>query len=130
MGRDRKYCNKNTISIENLRKKVSPVSLEDYFILRYYKDNVNCECIGLELGISGSSVRRIMKELGINLRNKEQCMKRLHNYTRGRKWTNEKAKENVSKGVKHSYDEVDGLREQRSKDNVKVWSSMLENEKV
>ena len=40
MGRDSKYCNKNTISIENLRKKVSPVSLEDYFILRYYKDNV------------------------------------------------------------------------------------------
>lgn len=129
MGRDSKYCNKNTISIENLRKKVSPVSLEDYFILRYYKDNVNCECIGLELGISGSSVRRIMKELGINLRNKEQCVKRLHNYTRGRKWTNEKAKENVSKGVKSSYDEIDGLREQRSKDNVKVWSSMSENEK-
>ena len=48
MGRDSKYCNKNTINIENLRKKVSPVSLEDYFILRYYKDNVNCECIGLE----------------------------------------------------------------------------------
>ena len=56
-------------------------------------------------------------------------MKRVHNCTRGRKWTNEKAKENVSKGVKHSYDEIDGLREQRSKDNVKVWSSMSENEK-
>lgn len=129
MARDSKYCNKNTISIESLRAKVAPVSLEDYFVLKYYKDNVNCECIGLELGISGSSVRRIMKELGIDLRNKEQCMKRLHDYTRGRKWINEQAKENVSKGVKCSYKEIDGLREQRSKDNIKAWSSMSEQEK-
>ena len=114
MGRDSKYCNKKTIKIEDLRDKVSPISLEDYFVLRYYKDDVSCEDIGKELGISGSSARRIMNELGISLRNKRQTMKRLHNYTRGRKWDNEQAKRNVSEGVKRSYDVVKGLREFRA----------------
>lgn len=114
MGRDSKYCNKKTIKIEDLREKVAPISLEDYFVLRYYKDDVNCETIGKELGISGSSVRRIMNELGIELRNKSLVMKRLHNKTRGRKWTNEQAKKNVSEGVKRSYDVVNGLRELRA----------------
>ena len=50
-------------------------------------------------------------------------------YTRGRKWTNEQAKKNVSEGVKRSYDVVDGLREKRSKDNVRVWNEMTEDEK-
>ena len=129
MGRCSKYCNKKTIKIEDLREKVAPISLEDYFVLRYYKDDVNCEMIGKELGISGSSVRRIMNELGIELRNKNQVMKRLHNKTRGRKWANEQAKKNVSEGVKRSYDVIDGLREKRSKDNVRVWNEMTEDEK-
>lgn len=129
MGRDSKCCNKKTIKIEDLRAKVSPISLEDYFILRYYKDDVSCETIGQELGISGSSVRRIMNELGISLRNKNQVMKRLHAKTKGRKWTNEQAKKNVSEGVKRSYNVVDGLREKRSKDNIKVWNEMSEDEK-
>lgn len=114
MGRGSKYCNKKTIKIEDLREKVAPISLEDYFVLRYYKDDVSCETIGKELGISGSSVRRIMNELGIELRNKSLVMKRLHNKTRGRKWTNEQAKKNVSEGVKRSYDVIDGLRELRA----------------
>lgn len=129
MGRGSKYCNKKTIKIEDLREKVAPTSLEDYFVLRYYKDDVNCETIGKELGISGSSVRRIMNELGIELRNKNQVMKRLHAKTKGRKWTNEQAKKNVSEGVKRSYDVIDGLREKRSKDNVRVWNEMTEEEK-
>lgn len=32
MGRDSKYCNKKTIKIKDLREKVTPTSLEDYFI--------------------------------------------------------------------------------------------------
>jgi len=114
MGRDSKYCNKKTIKVEDLREKVAPISLEDYFILRYYRDDVNCETIGKELGISGSSVRRIMSELGIGLRNKNQVMKRLHAKTKGRKWTSEQARKNVSEGVKRSYDVIDGLRELRA----------------
>ena len=114
MGRNSKYCNKKTIKIEDLRKKVLPISLEDYFILRYYRDDVNCETIAKELEISASSVRRIMNELGIGIRNKKLVMKRLHNYTKGRKWTNEQAKKNVSEGVKQSYDAVEGLRELRA----------------
>lgn len=114
MGRDSKYCNKKTIKIEDLREKVAPINLEDYFVLRYYRDDVNCETIGKELGISGSSVRRIMNELGIDLRNRSLVMKRLHNKTRGRKWTNEQAKKNVSAGVKRSYEVIDGLREFRA----------------
>lgn len=43
MGRDSKYCNKKTIKIKDLREKVAPTSLEDYFILRYYKDDVRCK---------------------------------------------------------------------------------------
>ena len=114
MGRDSKYCNKKTINIESLRNKVLPLSLEDYFVIRYYKDDVNCEKIGEELGISGSSTRRIMKELGLPLRNKRQVMKRLHAKTKGRKWTNEQARKNVSEGVKRSYDVIEGLRELRA----------------
>lgn len=66
MGRDSKYCNKNTISIENLRKKVSPVSLEDYFILRYYKDNVNCECIGYMPGLVTMNASKRIKKRKVN----------------------------------------------------------------
>lgn len=70
-----------------------------------------------------------MKFVGVDLRNKKQVMKRLHNYTKDRKWMNEQAKKNVSKGVKRSYEVIDGLMEKRSKDNVKTWDKMTEEEK-
>ena len=130
MGRDNKYCNKKTIKIEYLREKVAPVSLEDYFILRYYRDDANCEIIGKELGISGSSVRRIMNELGIELRNKNQVMKRLHAKTKGRKWTNEQAKKNVSEGVKRSYDVIDGLKELRAETFRKAKEEHKNNQNI
>jgi len=116
-------------NIKTLEKLVEPQSLSDFFTIKYYKEDLTCEQIGSLLGVSGSSVRRYMKHVGVALRNKNQVMKRLHNYTRGRKWTNEQAKKNVSVGVKRSYEVIDGLREQRSKDNIQVWNGMKEEEK-
>ena len=116
-------------NVKKLEDLVKPQSLKDFFIIKYYKEDLSCEQIGNLLGISAASVRRYMKFVGVDLRNREQCMKRLHDYTRGRKWTNEQAKKNVSEGVKRSYDVVDGLREKRSKDNVRVWNEMTEDEK-
>lgn len=114
-------------NVRDLEKLVYPQRLSDYFTIKYYQEKLTCEQIGEELGISGSSVRRYMKFVGVDLRNREQCMKRLHDYTRGRKWDNEEAKTNVSKSVKASY--TPELRKQRSKDNVRVWDSMSEQEK-
>ena len=101
-------------NVRDIEKLVYPQRLSDYFTIKYYQEKMTCEQIGEELGISGSSVRRYMKFVGVDLRNREQCMKRLHDYTRGRKWTNEQAKKNVSEGVKRSYDVIDGLRELRA----------------
>lgn len=114
-------------NVRDIEKLVYPQRLSDYFTIKYYQEKMTCEQIGEELGISGSSVRRYMKFVGVDLRNREQCMKRLHDYTRGRKWDNEEAKINVSKGVKASY--TSELRKQRSKDNARVWDSMSEQEK-
>ena len=116
-------------NVHDIEKLAYPQRLSDYFTIKYYQEKMTCEQIGEELGISGSSIRRYMKFVGVDLRNRERCMKRLHDYTRGRKWTNEQAKKNVSEGVKRSYDVVDGLREKRSKDNVRVWNEMTEDEK-
>ena len=114
-------------NVRDLEKLVYPQRLSDYFTIKYYQEKLTCEQFGEELGISGSSVRRYMKFVGVDLRSKEQCMKRLHDYTRGRKWDNEEAKANVSKGVKASY--TPELRKQRSKDNVRAWGLMSEQEK-
>lgn len=116
----------NVRKLENL---VKPQSLKDFFIIKYYKEDLSCEQIGNLLGISAASVRRYMKFVGVDLRNKNQVMKRLHAKTKGRKWTSEQAKKNVSEGVKRSYDAIDGLREKRSKDNIKTWNKMTEEEK-
>lgn len=116
-------------NIRKLENIVKPQSLKDFFIIKYYKEDLSCEQIGSLLNISAASVRRYMKFVGVDLRNKKQVMKRLHNYTKGRKWTNEQAKKNVSKGVKRSYEVIDGLREQRSKDNIRAWNEMQDKEK-
>lgn len=116
-------------NVRKLEEIVKPQSLKDFFIIKYYKEDLSCEQIATLLGISSSSVKRYMKFVGVDLRNKDQVMKRLHAKTKGRKWTNEQAKRNVSEGVKRSYDVIDGLREKRSKDNVKVWNEMTEEEK-
>lgn len=112
-----------------IEKAVYPQNLYDYFTIKYYQEKLSCEQIGNELHISAASVRRYMKFVGVNLRSKEQCLKRLHNHTKGRKWTNQKAKKNISEGVKRSYDTIEGLRERRSKDNLRVWNEMSEEEK-
>lgn len=117
------------IDINELRQRVSPEKLEDWFVLRYYQDNWNTVEMGEFLGISATSCQRIMKRLGVRLRTKNEVMKRLHNYTRGRKWTNEQAKKNVAIGVKRSY-ENEELRKVRTRDNKRVWSQMTEEEKV
>lgn len=116
-------------NVRKLENFVKPQSLKDFFIIKYYKEDLSCEQIGNLLGISTASVRRYMKFVGVGLRNKNQVMKRLHAKTKGRKWTNERAKKNVSEGVKRSYDVVDGLREKRSKDNIITWNKMAEDEK-
>lgn len=116
-------------NVRKLEDFVKPQSLKDFFIIKYYKEDLSCEQIGNLLDISAASVRRYMKFIGAELRNKNQVMKRLHAKTKGRKWTNEQAKKNVSKGVKRSYDVVDGLREKRSNDNVRTWNEMTEEEK-
>lgn len=114
-------------NVHDIEKLVYPQRLSDYFTIKYYKEKLSCEQIGKELNISAASVRRYMKFVGVSLRNKEQCLKKLHNYTRGRKWDNEQAKKNVSEGVKASYTQE--LKEQRSKDNIKCWDSMTTAEK-
>lgn len=124
-------CRHNSFedNVRRLENLVKPQSLKDFFTIKYYKEDLSCEQIGSLLGISAASIRRYMKFVGVDLRNKSQVMKRLHSYTKGRKWTNEQAKKNVSKGVKRSYDVVDGLRERRSRDNVKAWNKMSDEEK-
>ena len=109
-------------SVESMLKN-SKLSLEELidYIRTQYNNGTKLHKLAEYLGVSVSSVQRFCKEYNIKIKTKEEQLNDLHNTTRGRKWTDEKAKSNVSIGVKNSYDEQ--LRNKRSESNKRRWQS-------
>lgn len=97
------------------------------YISTQYNNGKTLEEISKFLGVSKSSVDRFCRYSGIKLRTKEEQLSDLHKELKGRKWTNEEAKKNVSVGVKNSYN--DELRKSRSESNKNRWQSLDENKR-
>ena len=129
MGRPLGSKNKNSILSENgikrLRTKVAPTKLEYYLQGKYWHENMSVSEIGKELGISGSSVTRLIKQLGVEIRTKEEQLKKLARLNKGRKHS-EQSKVNMSIGVYNSY--TTELRKRRTKDNKATWAKMSSDE--
>lgn len=92
----------------------------EYIHTQYWK-GIPLKDIAKHLGVSTSSVMRFCKYCGVEIRNKQQAIREVHNKIRGRKWTNEEARKNVSEGVKKSYTKE--LRQSRSNSNSARWQS-------
>lgn len=83
--------------------------------------------IAKHLGVSVSSLRRFCRTYNVKIRNKEEQLNDLHKTLKGRKWTNEEAKKNVSEAVKKSYTKE--LRESRSNSNRQRWKNWDESKR-
>lgn len=94
-------------NMKNAEKIIEPQSLRDFLIFKYYKEKLSCEQIGNLLGVSATSVRRYMRHFNINLRNRNQIMKKIHEH--------ENLQVNV-KDAEYSYDDaVNELKESKAK---------------
>lgn len=89
------------------------------YIEKSYNSGSSLNKIASCLGVSLSTIRRFCKDHDIKTRTKKEQLEDLHKATKGRKWTNEQAKKNVSIAVKKSYDEE--LRKSRSESNKNRW---------
>lgn len=103
-------CNSFKDNIKKLEKIIEPQSLRDFFITKYFKENLSCEQIASTLGISESSVRRYMRYLNIDIRYSVQIMRLFNEH------------EKLVNGVEYTYD--DAIRELKER-----WKNILMNSK-
>lgn len=115
-----------SIKIMLANSKLTLSELIEY-VQTQYDNGVALHRLAKYLGVSTPSVQRFCKEYNIKIKTKEEQLNDLHNKTRGRKWTDEQAKKNVSIGVKKSYD--DKLRNERAKSNKQRWDNWSESKR-
>lgn len=115
-----KQKEKHKLKVKEIEQLVG-MDIKKYLHNSYWIKKMSMDDIAREIYVSGSFVKRLVKEKGIKIRSRIEQLQQLKLLNTGRKWT-EEAKRNVSIGVKASYDDK-ALRKQRTADNIKCWAN-------